>query len=109
MSQQRQHTASQTVDYRLRDDGLDVCGDKLEQQTPVGGTGQAASAQTLVNIYGSDVTNSPSARANQGFTVILFDLVATSYVEATYPYGATSASGAIYAFRNPARSLQAMR
>jgi hypothetical protein len=60
----------------------------------------ADSAQTLVNIYGSDVTNYLSARASQGFTAIQFDLVATSYVNATYPYGAASASGAVYAFRN---------
>jgi hypothetical protein len=58
----------------------------------------ADSAQTLVNIYGSDVTNYLSTRASQGFTAIQFDLVATSYVRATYPYGATSASGAVYAF-----------
>ena len=60
----------------------------------------ADSAQTLVNIHGSDVTNYLSTRARQGFTAIQFDLVATSYVNATYPYGATSASGAIYAFGN---------
>ena len=58
----------------------------------------ADSAQTLINIYGSDVTNYLSTRASQGFTAIQFDLVAASYVRATYPYGATSASGAVYAF-----------
>src|SRR5271154_7092487 len=60
----------------------------------------ADSAQTLVNIYGSDVTNYLSTRASQGFTAIQLDLVATSYVGAIYPYGATSASGAVYAFSN---------
>jgi hypothetical protein len=60
----------------------------------------ADSAQALVNIYGSDVTNYLSARANQGFTAIQFDLVATSYVGATYPYGAASTNGAVYAFTN---------
>ena len=60
----------------------------------------ADSAQTLVNIYGFDVTNYLNTRARQGFTAIQFDLVATSYVKATYPYGAASASGAVYAFSN---------
>jgi hypothetical protein len=60
----------------------------------------ADSAQTLVNIYGSDVTNYLSTRASQGFTAIQLDLVATSYVRAIHPYGATSASGAVYAFSN---------
>ena len=45
MSPYRLRTASQAGDCRLGDDGLDGCGDKLEQQTPGAGTGQAASAQ----------------------------------------------------------------
>jgi Protein of unknown function (DUF4038)/Putative collagen-binding domain of a collagenase len=58
------------------------------------------SAQSIVNIYGSDITTYLSTRASQGFTAIQIDLVATAYVNATTPYAAQTSSGAVYAFTN---------
>lgn len=58
------------------------------------------SAQSIVNIYGSDVTTYLSTRASQGFNAIQIDLVATAYVNATTPYAIQTSGGPVYAFTN---------
>jgi hypothetical protein len=60
----------------------------------------ADSAQSLVNIYGSDLTTYLSTRASQGFNAIQVDLVSTAYIGATTPYAIQTAGGPVYAFTN---------